>query len=54
MRWHCDVVFWLDSTVRDNDGRKVDHKTLEILRLRAVEQIQAGVHPEDVAVARGR
>jgi transposase len=35
--------------VRDNDGRKLDHKTLEVLRMRAVEQVAAGSHPEDVA-----
>jgi transposase len=35
--------------VRENDGRKLDHRTLEVLRLRAVEQVQAGAHPEDVA-----
>jgi transposase len=45
--------FWLGSGVRDNDGRKLDHTTLEVLRLRAVEQIQAGAHPEDVAAALG-
>jgi hypothetical protein len=27
--------------VRENDGRKLDHQTLEVLRLRAVEQVQA-------------
>jgi len=42
-------VIWLDGVMRDNDGRKLDHKTLEVLRLRAVEQVQAGAHPEDVA-----
>lgn len=40
-------------SVRDNDGRKLDHKTLEVLRLRAVEQVGAGAHPEDVAQALG-
>ncbi len=35
--------------MRDNDGRKLDHKTLEVMRLRAVEAIEAGAHPEDVA-----
>jgi transposase len=35
--------------MRDNDGRKLDHRTLEVLRLRAVDQVAAGVHPEDVA-----
>jgi transposase len=39
--------------VRANDGRKLDHRTLEVLRLRAVEQVQAGCHPEDVAAALG-
>jgi transposase len=39
--------------VRDNDGRKLDHKTLEVLRLRAVEQVGAGAHPEDVAQTLG-
>jgi len=35
--------------MRDNDGRKLDHTTLEVLRLRAVDQVAAGAHPEDVA-----
>jgi len=39
--------------MRDNDGRKLDHKTLEALRLRAVDQVQAGAHPEEVALALG-
>ena len=39
--------------MRDNDGRKLDHKTLEAIRLRAVERIQAGAHPEDVADSLG-
>src|SRR5215217_3350976 len=39
--------------MRDDDGRKLDHKTLEQLRIRAVGQIQQGVHPEDVATALG-
>ena len=39
--------------MRDNDGRKLDHKTLEVLRLRAVEQVGAGAHPEDVAAVLG-
>lgn len=29
--------------MRENDGRKLDHRTLEVLRLRAVEQVAAGV-----------
>jgi transposase len=39
--------------VRDNDGRKLDHQTLEALRMRAVDQVAAGAHPEDVAVTMG-
>ena len=39
--------------MRENDGRKLDHKTLEALRLRAVEQVLQGARPEDVAVALG-
>ena len=39
--------------MRDNDGRKLDHVTLEVLRLRAVDQVVAGAHPEDVATALG-
>jgi transposase len=43
----------LDVAVRDDDGRKLDHQTLEAIRIRAVEQIQAGAHPEDVATSLG-
>ena len=39
--------------MRDNDGRKLDHQTLEALRIRAVQQIEDGAHPEDVADALG-
>jgi transposase len=39
--------------VRENDGRKLDHQTLEVIRIRAVEQIEAGAHPEVVADALG-
>jgi transposase len=39
--------------MRDDDGRKLDHKTLEQLRIRAVGQIEQGVHPEDVTAALG-
>ncbi len=39
--------------MRENDGRKLDHKTLEVLRLRAVEQVAAGAHAEDVAETLG-
>jgi transposase len=37
--------------MRENDGRKLDHQTLEALRLRAVDQIREGAHPEQVADA---
>jgi transposase len=46
-------VIWQDCVVRDNDGRKLDHKTLEALRIRAVGQVGEGAHPEDVAAALG-
>ncbi|HEX8933767.1 MAG TPA: helix-turn-helix domain-containing protein [Pseudonocardiaceae bacterium] len=39
--------------MRENDGRKLDHQTLEAIRIRAVKQIQAGAHPEDVAQSLG-
>ena len=44
---------WLNTWVRENDGRKLDHQTLEAIRIRAVEQLEAGTHPEDVADALG-
>src|SRR5918995_3146215 len=37
----------------EDDGRKLDHKTLEQLRIRAVGQIEHGAHPEEVAAALG-
>jgi transposase len=43
----------LTAPMRDNDGRKLDHTTLEQLRLRAVGQIQQGAHPEAIAEALG-
>jgi transposase len=39
--------------VRANDGRKLDHKTLEEIRKRAVERVQAGENPEGVVRALG-
>jgi transposase len=35
--------------VRENDGRRLDHKTLEEMRMRAIAAVGSGVHPEDVA-----
>jgi transposase len=47
------VSGWI-AGVRENDGRKLDHRTLEALRMRAVRQIRdEGAHPEDVAAALG-
>ena len=40
--------------MRDNDGRKLDHTTLEQLRIRAVGQVQQGAHPEAIAEARAQ
>jgi transposase len=39
--------------MRDNDGRKLDHKTLEQLRIRAVGQVEQGAHPDEVAAGLG-
>ena len=35
--------------MRQDDARKLDHATLEALRIRAVRSVQAGEHPETVA-----
>jgi transposase len=39
--------------MREDDGRKLDHKTLEQLRIRAVGQVQQGAHPDEVAAGLG-
>jgi transposase len=39
--------------MRNNDGRKLDHKTLEAIRIRAVERVEAGESPEVVIQALG-
>jgi transposase len=44
---------WNDLRVRDDDGRKLDHATLEAMRLRAVKRIEAGARVEDVASSLG-
>ena len=36
-----------------HDGRSLDHKTLEEIRMRAVERVQAGESPEVVIAALG-
>src|SRR5512132_4304487 len=47
------VVIWSSPRMREDDGRKLDHKTLEQLRIRAVRQIEQGAHPEEIAAALG-
>ena len=37
--------------MRKNDGRKLDHKTLEELRMRVVKRVQDGESPEVLAKA---
>jgi transposase len=39
--------------VTANDARKLDHRTLEEIRIRAVRQVQSGQSPEDVIRALG-
>ena len=39
--------------MRDNDGRKLDHKTLEQVRIRVVRQVENGAGPEYLAGALG-
>lgn len=36
-----------------NDARKLDHRTREAIRIRAVQQIEAGANPEEVAKVLG-
>jgi transposase len=46
-------LFLRQCRVRENDGRRLDHQTLEAMRLRAVDAVESGVHPEDVAASLG-
>ncbi len=39
--------------MREDDGRKLDHQTLETLRLRAVERVAQGADPREVSRALG-
>lgn len=39
--------------MRDNDGRKLDHHTLEAMRFRAVDRVAEGADPREVAAALG-
>jgi len=46
-------VFLGHWIMRENDGRRLDHRTLEAMRLRAVDAVAQGQRPEDVAAALG-
>jgi transposase len=50
-----DLVAYLcfNSPMRDNDGRKLDHATLEAIRIRACEQIENGARVEDISANLG-
>jgi transposase len=39
--------------MRDNDGRKLDHATLEAIRIRACEQIENGARVENISANLG-
>jgi hypothetical protein len=39
-------MIWSSPRMRDDDGRKLDHKTLEQLRIRAVGQIKQALRHE--------
>jgi transposase len=39
--------------VREDDGRKLDHATLEAIRKRAVKQVESGARVEDIAASLG-
>lgn len=43
----------MSSKAPDRDGRKLDHKTLEEIRIRAVQRVQEGESPEVVIAALG-
>jgi hypothetical protein len=44
----------LNNRVREDHGRKLDHKTLEALRIRVVRPIQEqGAHPKEVTATLG-
>lgn len=36
--------------MKKTDARKLDHQTLEDMRIRAVKAVQSGQSPEDVAI----
>jgi hypothetical protein len=37
--------------MKKRDGRALDHKTLEAIRIRAVQRVEEGESPEDVDAA---
>lgn len=39
--------------MREDDGRKLDHQTLQALRLRAVDRVARGADPRQVSLAFG-
>ena len=45
----CDMIHFM----KKQDARKLDHKTREIIRIRAVKQVEAGESPEAVIKALG-
>lgn len=47
------AYLWFNSPMRDNDGRKLDHTTLEAIRIRACEQIENGARVEDIVASLG-
>lgn len=44
---------WYSAGMKEFDGRKIDHKTRETIRIRAVKRIEAGESPEVIAKALG-
>lgn len=42
-----------NSRMKKTDGRKLQHETLEEIRIRAVQQVEAGESPEVVIKALG-
>jgi len=39
--------------MRDNDGRKYDHHTLQVMRMQAIKAVQGGQSATDVAKTLG-
>jgi hypothetical protein len=47
------MPIWYHVFIKNNDARRLDHKTLTELRMRAVNSVQEGQSPEMVAKAIG-